>query len=583
MSDLNLVRYYQRLAVLGIGIELKTALPDLADIMCTSPRHARNLLKQMQVLGWLNWNPKVGRSRRSTLVLNHHLSELKELLASKRILAGKYQQALTILEQDQMTFGRLLQTTSGASLREGLLHIQLTYKRPFERLVPHHLQRASERYFIRQLYCCLVKSTHQGELEPQLAHHWQYDSMAFTWIFYLRPGLTFHNGTPIDGPSITKLFNKLITLDHYKNELKHVASIDSPTNNKVIFKLTRADRGFGGLLSGVKYAIQPPSQVNDSSNKHIVGSGPFQVTEHSESKLCLQAFDHFYACRALTDQVTIWPLDEQELKTNQRSFDRRSDRKPHNEKYYVSHAVSQHIDHNVNQTRIEEGSMYILFNQRAQLPLTADQRRYLSGYLTPQAIYRGLEHEGLLFGCEIARSLLPMWKPITRPTSPEVTVPESISIAIYDYAPMKSCTFVIQQLLERQGINVTINTYSYRELNHLAQTNQLQETLIINNLNLDDNRHASAFSGLYHNPVIHHGIGLPATIWLKEQLDALRATIPLNQYLDRIEPIASVLVHQDWLIPLFHHRLTLRFQGVLEDVELTNWGWPDITNVWSNH
>ena len=53
---------------------------------------------------WLSWNPKVGRSRRSTLVLNHHLSELKELLASKRILAGKYQQALTILEQDQMTF-----------------------------------------------------------------------------------------------------------------------------------------------------------------------------------------------------------------------------------------------------------------------------------------------------------------------------------------------------------------------------------------------------------------------------------------------------------------------------------------------
>ena len=227
--------------------------------------------------------------------------------------------------------------------------------------------------------------------------------------------------------------------------------------------------------------------------------------------------------------------------------------------------------------------MYILFNQRALSPLTADQRRYLSGYLTPQAIYRVLKQEGLLFGCEIARSLLPLWKPITRPTSLEATLPKSISIAIYDYDPMKSCGLAIQQLLEYQGIKVNINTYSYRELNHGAQTNQLQETLIINNLNLDDNRHASAFASLYHNPVIHHGIGLHATIWLKEQLDALRSTTPLNQYLDKIEPIASVLVHQDWLIPLFHHRLTLRFQGVLEDVELTNWGWPDITNVWSNH
>jgi MarR-like DNA-binding transcriptional regulator SgrR of sgrS sRNA len=327
LSDLNLVRYYQRLSALNIGVEIKTALPDLADIMCTSPRHARNLLKQMQALEWLNWDPKVGRSQRSTLVLNHHLNELKERLASKRILAGKYAQALTILEQDQMKFGRLLQNTSGASVREGLLHIQLTYKRPFERLVPHHLQRASERYFIRQLYCCLVKSTHEGELEPQLAHHWQYDPIAFTWTFYLRPGLTFHNSTPIDGSSIAELFNKLITLDHYKNELKHVIAIDSPTANKVRFKLAKADQGFGGLLSEVKYAIQPPPQVNDSSNKQIVGSGAFQVTEHSESKLCLQAFDHFYACRALTDQVTIWPLDEQELKTNQCPLDTQDEKK----------------------------------------------------------------------------------------------------------------------------------------------------------------------------------------------------------------------------------------------------------------
>ena len=270
MSDLNLVRYYQRLTTFGIGVELKTALPELADTMCTSQRHARNLLKQMQALAWLSWTPKVGRSQRSTLVLNHHLGELKELLASKRILAGKYQQALTILDHDQMRFGRLLQTTSGASVREGLLHIQLTYKRPFERLVPHHLQRASERYFIRQLYCCLVKSTRHGELEPQLAHHWHYDAVAFTWTFYLRPGLTFHNGTLIDGPSITGLFNKLVTLDHYKNELSHVASINSPAENKIIFKLTRADQGFGGLLSGIKYAIQPPFQVNDSSNKLLL-------------------------------------------------------------------------------------------------------------------------------------------------------------------------------------------------------------------------------------------------------------------------------------------------------------------------
>ncbi|ERB65133.1 hypothetical protein N779_11850 [Vibrio coralliilyticus OCN008] len=202
MSDLNLLRYYSRLEPLGVGEEIKTALPQVAEMLFTSPRHARNLLNQMQQLEWLEWSPKVGRNQRSGLLLNHPLDELKSQLAAKRILEGKYEKALSILDDDETAFGRLLQSTSGASLREGLLHIQLTYKRPFERLVPHQLQRSSERYLLRQIYCCLVSSDSEGNLEPQLAHHWQYDETHYQWTFYLRPALTFHNGAAIDADSI---------------------------------------------------------------------------------------------------------------------------------------------------------------------------------------------------------------------------------------------------------------------------------------------------------------------------------------------------------------------------------------------
>ena len=159
MSDLNLLRYYARLEPLGVGEDIKTALPDIAERLFTSHRHARNLLNQMQQLEWLSWAPKVGRHQRSTLVLNLTLPDLKSQLASKRIRQGQYEQALNILDDDQKAFGRLLQSTSGATIREGLLHIQLTYKRSFERIVPHQLQRSSERYLLRQIYCCLVVVT----------------------------------------------------------------------------------------------------------------------------------------------------------------------------------------------------------------------------------------------------------------------------------------------------------------------------------------------------------------------------------------------------------------------------------------
>lgn len=35
------------------------------------------------------------------------------------------------------------------------------------------------------------------------------------------------------------------------------------------------------------------------------------------------------------------------------------------------------------------------------------------------------------------------------------------------------------------------------------------------------------------------------------------------------------------LLPLFHHRQTLRFQGILKGVSITGWGWPAIQDVWT--
>ena len=97
MSNLNLLRYYQRIAPIGVGSEIKTTVQEVADLLCTSPRHARNLLSQMQKLAWLTWQPKAGRNQRSSLLLNIELGVLKESLALERIQQGKYEKALLFL------------------------------------------------------------------------------------------------------------------------------------------------------------------------------------------------------------------------------------------------------------------------------------------------------------------------------------------------------------------------------------------------------------------------------------------------------------------------------------------------------
>ncbi|MEI8598641.1 SgrR family transcriptional regulator [Vibrio sp. M60_M31a] len=113
MSDLNLFRYYQRLMPFEVGKETKTTLHEIAELLFVSPRHAREAcwLKCSSMNGW-SWQPKAGRNHRSTLLMNVELSALKETLARERIKSGKYEKALSILDEDEAAFGRLLKTTS---------------------------------------------------------------------------------------------------------------------------------------------------------------------------------------------------------------------------------------------------------------------------------------------------------------------------------------------------------------------------------------------------------------------------------------------------------------------------------------
>lgn len=585
MSDLNLLRYYARLAPLGVGNNIKTTLPELAERLFTSPRHARNLLVRLNQLGWLTWTPKAGRHHRSSLQLHTELAQLKEQLAAKRVQLGKYEKALAILDNDEIAFARLLKKTSGATLQEGRLHIQLTYKRPFEPLLPHLPQRSSERFLIRQIYSCLVSSDADGHVYPELAHHWHYDPQTWQWTFYLRPELTFHNGSAIDATTIVSLFAKLSSLETHQAELAHIIDIKAPTLFKVVFNLDRPDPGFAGLISGVKYAIQPVSQLNysqchDGQMLTVVGCGPFEVQEHTQHKLKLKAFSQFYGCRALTDRVTIWQVDEERLSNPQIETNQ-----PEANTASCHHQVITDFPHSStatkHQSRVEDGCLMVLFNQSAPAALTQAQAHLLSEKLNPISIEENIRQHGVMFGVEPAYNLLPAWRAVLKSPAPSVTLPKKLTLALYNYTALQTCAQAMARLLAAQGIELEIHTYTYRELQQRALHGELDETMVLTNINLDDNRHASAFAMLFSNPLLHACTTSRDKAWLMQQLNTLREQTPLPEYLHQLEPIASLLVSESWLAPLFHHRQTLRFHGVLHDVALTNWGWPDIRNVWS--
>ncbi len=574
MSILNLYRYYLRLSDYGLEQLVSTTLDEIADQLCSSPRYARILLQQMQQQGWLSWQPKVGRNKRSKLCLLQDPEQLKEQLANDCILRGQYDKALDLLEQSEQVFARLLQQTSGASMHEGRLHIQLTYRRPFQALLPHHPQRNSERFLVRQIYACLVRCDADGQVQPELAHHWHYDAEHYQWRFYLRPELTFHDGQMIDAQSVVELFSHLKSLPNYQHELAHLKRISAPHPREILFEFTAPDQSFAGLISGVSYSIQPVKQLQKTTT-NVIGSGAFKVYNHSDKQLVLHAFNGYYGCRSLCDHITIWLFD-QDTTTD-------GDAIPHAGRscqYYVSTESTSIENEQINQfSRQEDGAIFILNNHHAETRLNLQQRQWLMSLLTANALWRDLVHSNL----NPANHLLPCWSKLSQLPAIKCDLPASITIAVYNYITLIECAEAIAKQLNAQGIEVTITSYDYQDLLRKAQQGQLHETLILSSINLDDNRHTSAYQFLYSNPLLHHALGDMLSSWLRQSLVEIRASVSIDKYLSVLEPLVATLIQHGVLQPLYHEQQVLRFHELIHNVALTTWGWPELKQVWTGN
>jgi MarR-like DNA-binding transcriptional regulator SgrR of sgrS sRNA len=346
------------------------------------------------------------------------------------------------------------------------------------------------------------------------------------------------------------------------------------------------------LLAGVKYSIQPAAQVTrepsplNSASHAVIGTGPFRVVETNTERIKLSAFEHFYSCRSLTDEVTIWQFEES-MTGSARFDDSQMQVSPYEDSacfHQLGKSDTELVSAETDglRSRIEDGCLFILFNQNsAANSLSDEQRKYLSSLANPQAILTQLEQNQGLFSVSLAQNILPSWQKLYRTPSRESELPKKLSIAVYNYYALYRCAISVSDILKRHGVEVEVNTYSFRELAQLSQRGDLKEDLVLCNLNLDDNAPSSLFSWLMNDPVLHSALGEMNSDWLKQRLDQHKATVELPDYLAELEPIASTLISDYWLVPMFHHLQTVRFQGILKNVAITNWGWPDFKNVWS--
>ncbi|MDE3004124.1 MAG: ABC transporter substrate-binding protein [Gemmatimonadota bacterium] len=152
------------------------------------------------------------------------------------------------------------------------------------------------RSIIKTIYDALVEWDADGNYQPALAERWEVSDDARTWTFYLRDGVTFHNGEVLRASDVVATMGRVLdpsiggafgTEGVYASYLgtAQISAVDDRTV-RIVTEDPMADL----LDLVVDMPISPESELMALPDSYV-GSGPYRIVEHSEARLVTAAHD----------------------------------------------------------------------------------------------------------------------------------------------------------------------------------------------------------------------------------------------------------------------------------------------------
>jgi peptide/nickel transport system substrate-binding protein len=148
----------------------------------------------------------------------------------------------------------------------------------------------------------LVRIDEDLQIQPWLAESWeQNDERA--WTFTIQDGVTFHDGTPVDGEAVKASFERLIDVnDAIASNLK-IESMEA-SGQEITFITTEEYPAFLSELVHTNASIIKADEENISEQP--IATGPFKVADFTaEAEIKLKRYEDYWDGAANIDNVTI--------------------------------------------------------------------------------------------------------------------------------------------------------------------------------------------------------------------------------------------------------------------------------------
>jgi len=184
---------------------------------------------------------------------------------------------------------------AGAPAPEGVLVAALA-NTP-DQFDPHVTTSQASFQVLENVYDTLVvPSAEDLTFEPSLAEEWTTSDDGLQWVFTLRDGVTFHDGSELDAEDVVYSYTRIIE-EELSNAFRFgtVESVEATGENEVTMTLTEETPNLLANIGGFKgMAIVPSESAELDLATQAVGTGPFELVSTSAGGATLEAFDDYW-------------------------------------------------------------------------------------------------------------------------------------------------------------------------------------------------------------------------------------------------------------------------------------------------
>ncbi len=211
-----------------------------------------------------------------------------------------------------LAFGSAQAVSTENSLTLGIISVSTQFMNP---LIPVEREFMSLQSLV---YEGLVELDDDYLPRPKLCRSWETSAGGGTWYFYLREGITFHDGTPLTANDVVATVKAILDLAKspssgnagaYASLQYFITDISANDNLTVVIKTNRTNFGF---LYAMTFPILPAALVQAENPP---GTGPYKMDQFvPKDFLILSAYDGWWRGKAAMDTImTIFHTANREL------------------------------------------------------------------------------------------------------------------------------------------------------------------------------------------------------------------------------------------------------------------------------